>query len=76
MIEFDPATVPQLKDWMTLPEVAQMLGTSRQAMDKRMRRGAFKTLHSLGQPGQRAIYVIKRAEAEKLKLTNELTEDN
>lgn len=65
MNDFDMDTVPQLKDWVTLPEVAQQVGMTRQAMDKRMRRGYFSTLSWLGQPGFRRIYVISRTEAEK-----------
>lgn len=58
-----PDEAPTLSQWVTATDVAAELGTSRQVVNKMIKRGDFKSLHLLG---KRPIYVVKRSELDKV----------
>jgi predicted site-specific integrase-resolvase len=51
--------VPTLWGWLTLPEVAERLGVSRQYVHTQAVSGKFQTLHRIG-----SIYIVSTDEVE------------
>lgn len=62
MSESAATTAPILKEWMTGTQVAEMLGVSRQHVNRMFNRGEFKTLRRLG---ERPILIVKTSEVLK-----------
>lgn len=54
---------PRLNDWITLPEAAEVLGISKQAVHKMASAGDIKTIHLIG---NRPVYVVAEAEIRAL----------
>ena len=63
-IERDMSDLPEIRDWVTGPQAAEMLGISRSAVHKKMMDGEFKTLHRLG---DRPHLVVLRTEVEQMR---------
>jgi predicted DNA-binding transcriptional regulator AlpA len=63
-IERDLTDLPEIRDWVTGPQAAEMLGISRSAVHKKMMDGEFKTLHRLG---DRPHLVVLRTEVEQMR---------
>lgn len=53
--------VPLVTEWVTSTDLAEILGVSRQTINKQINQRKFKTLHLLGR-----TYVVKREEVEAL----------
>lgn len=60
----DVRCLPEIHDWITGPQVADMLGITRSAVHRKMTLGDFKTLHRLG---DRPYLVVLRSEVERMK---------
>lgn len=58
-----PQDAPWLKGWVTMPQLADMLRTSRASVHKHMLAGDYETLTKLG---ERPFYIIRESEAFKL----------
>ena len=58
--------VPILWEWMTLPTAATMLGVSKQTVHNMVAAGRFESVHTLSGPSKRNIYVVRRAEVERM----------
>jgi predicted DNA-binding protein (UPF0251 family) len=58
-----PEEAPALAGWVTCTQAAEMLGITRQSVNKAVNAGEFKTLHRLG---ERPIFVIKTNEVSDL----------
>lgn len=56
--------VPRLDSWITLPEVAAMMGVSRQHIYNKAANGDFRSLHRVGA----ATFIVDSREVEE-KLT-------
>lgn len=56
--------LPEVRDWVTGPQVAETLGITRSAVHKKMMQGEFRTLHRLG---DRPHLVVLRSEVEQMK---------
>lgn len=54
--------VPPLEGYLTVPDVADRLGVTKQAVHKMIYEGRFKTVR---QVGNAAVYVVKLSEVEK-----------
>lgn len=57
-----PENAPELKGWVTASQAAELLGISRQSVNRMINRGEFTTLHALG---ERPVYLISRTEVQK-----------
>lgn len=57
-----PSEAPELEGWVTASDAADIMGMSRQAFNRKLHRGDFRTLKMLG---SKPIYVLKRTEVEK-----------
>lgn len=57
-----PRAYPELEGWMTVAQVAELLGVSRQACHKMLADGLFTSVHRLGN-GIKPMYVISTDEA-------------
>lgn len=54
---------PQLNGYITVPEAAEILEVSRQAVVKQIRSGRFKTCRRVGRNGK--VFVIRESEVER-----------
>jgi predicted DNA-binding transcriptional regulator AlpA len=61
-LDRDLSYLPQVRDWVTGPQAAELLGISRSAVHKKMMEGEFNTLHRLG---ERPYLVVLRSEVEQ-----------
>lgn len=57
---------PVLQDWVTCSQAADILGISRQSVNRMIVDREFETTHLLGL-GERPIYVVKTSEVEQRK---------
>lgn len=58
------ADIPVLQEWISLTEAAEILGLSRQYVNKKASLGTYKTLHRLGNSPS---LVVRRKEIEKIR---------
>lgn len=63
-----PIEAPQLGDWITIAEAAEILGITRQNAWKLAGRGKFRSVHKIG---SKKFFVISRAEVEEYKEARE-----
>lgn len=56
-----PDEAPTLEGWVTASDAAELLGMSRQAFNRKMHRGDFTRLRTLG---SKPIFVVARDEVE------------
>lgn len=61
-----PEEAPDLTEWITCTQAADILGITRQSVNRMVNAGEFKTLHRLG---ERPIFVLKKGEVDKMSTT-------
>lgn len=61
-----PEAAPRLPGWLTPTEASDLLGVSRQTINKMIQAGEFASLHKIG-PASRPQYVISADEVEHIR---------
>jgi hypothetical protein len=66
----DTESLPEIRDWVTPSQAAEILGITRSAVHKKMTQREFQSVHRLG---ERPYLVILRSEVERLKARRKTT---
>ena len=66
----DTESLPEIRDWVTPSQAAEILGITRSAVHKKMMQREFQSVHRLG---ERPYLVILRSEVERLKASRQTT---
>ena len=63
-----PDEAPRLQDWASASEISEILGVSRQTVNKMIHAGEFKTLHISGATAaSKPLFLVSRKEVEQIK---------
>lgn len=69
-----PDEAPRLKEWASASEISEILGVSRQTVNKMIHNGEFKTLHVSGAvSASKPLFMVKRKELDDIKETRVFT---
>ena len=68
---FDVANVPLFPEWILVTEAATILGVSKQAVHNMIRSDEFHDVHKLKQSEGNYIYVLRKAEVERVRQERE-----
>lgn len=69
-----PSEAPRLEEWASASEISEILGVSRQTVNKMIHAGEFETLHISGAEGaSKPLFVVSRKEVAHIKATRVFT---
>lgn len=58
---------PRLPGWLTLPEVAELLGVTKQAVHKFIEAGQLSSLHQIKSARGSAVFLLEESEVQAFK---------
>jgi excisionase family DNA binding protein len=63
-----PDEAPRLKEWASASEISEILGVSRQTVNKMIHAGEFETLHVSGATSaSKPLFLVSRKEVDHIK---------
>lgn len=69
-----PDEAPRLKEWASASEISEILGVSRQTVNKMIHAGEFETLHVSGaKSASKPLFVVSRKEVDHIKANRVFT---